>query len=108
MFASLAALSGCGGSEPPPVDRFKLKVAEDGKGYNLSLAAYLPPLDGGRIELAAPADWTTAPRPVDELARFYQGSITGLPRIDVVAEESRHDGFDDLTEENVVALAKKK
>jgi hypothetical protein len=104
--APIVALLGCGG-KPPPVDRFKVKVAKDGQGYNLATAAYLPPLDGERLEFAAPAGWKTLPRSPESLAEFDHGNVNVLPRIKVIAQESRHAGFETLTDKNVAALAKK-
>jgi hypothetical protein len=104
--APIAALSGCGGGQPPPVDRFKVKVAKDGQGYDLTTAAYLAPLDGGRLELAAPAGWKTRPRAPENLAEFYYVSLNNLPRIQVIALDSRHEGFETITEKNVAAFAR--
>lgn len=100
----LTAVSGCGGK--PPVDRFKIKVADDGEVYTFANADPLPPLDEGRIQLAGPKGWKALPRDFSHLARFDTGARNGLPRIEITVEESPYEDFKTLTKDNVVAFAK--
>jgi hypothetical protein len=101
----LVALSGCGGETP--VDRFQIKVVEDGQGFTLKTADPLPPLDDGRVELAGPEGWKFLQRTFSYLARFGQGTPNELPRIEVtVVEESPYAEFKTITKDNVVAFAK--
>ena len=72
----------------------------DASGFKLG--DYLPPLDGGRIELASPDGWKPAPRDSKYVVRFVErDSRGGLPRIDVIVEENNLGGFTDVTEANV-------
>jgi len=67
-----------------------------------TLGDYLPPLDGGRIEIATPDGWKPMPRDSKYVVRFTElDSGGGLPRIDVVVEENKLGGFTDVTESNV-------
>ncbi|MBC8353871.1 MAG: hypothetical protein H8E66_17870 [Planctomycetes bacterium] len=68
---------------------------------SLPLSEYLPPLDGGRIEIGSPVDWKPMPRDSKYVVRFHNESRNSLPRIDVVVEENSLGGFDDVTEANV-------
>lgn len=71
----------------------------DASGFTLD--GYLPPLDGGRIELAPPADWTPLPRDSEYVVRFYKDSKNGLPRLEVIVEENNVGGLTDLSEATV-------
>lgn len=66
------------------------------------LGDYLPPQDGGKIEIATPVGWKPLPRHNNYVMRFSKlESGGGLPRIEVLAEENNLGGFTDLTEANV-------
>lgn len=75
----------------------------DAAGF--TLADYLPPLDGGRIEVAPPVDWNPMPRDSKYVVRFYKDSRNSLPRIDVVVEENNLGGLTSITEANVAEFA---
>jgi hypothetical protein len=108
VLALLAVLYGCSGA--PPVDRFKIKVAEDGKGYTFKTTDPLMPLDNGRLRLAGPLGWERLSGGFSHLVRFEQGTDSGYPKIEISVEESPatpYDEFDSITKDNVVAFAKK-
>jgi hypothetical protein len=75
------------------------------KTPSAELANYLPPLDGGRIEIAPPAKWRTMPRDSDYVTRFYKTDRNGLPRIEVKVEESRFGEISSVTRGNVERFA---
>lgn len=52
-----------------------------------ALGQYEPPLDGGRIEIAAPAGWRVAPRYGDYVIRFQADAGQQYPMILVTAED---------------------
>lgn len=69
---------------------------------DFTLGEYLPPLDGGNIEVAVPDGWKVLPRDSKYVVRFSSlQSGGGLPRIEVVAEENSLGGFADISEANV-------
>ncbi|MEO8495087.1 MAG: hypothetical protein ABI614_08455 [Planctomycetota bacterium] len=70
---------------------------------SVKLGDYLPPLDGGTIELAIPDGWKPLSSNSKFVMRFVElESRGGLPQIDVVVEENNLGGFTDVTEANVV------
>jgi hypothetical protein len=67
---------------------------------------YLPPQDGGTLEVASPAGWKVLPRGAF-VAGFYKTKQNELPRITVDAQPANLGGITDATEENAEALTKK-
>lgn len=102
----LTACAACGGPTEPPPDPFALKIANEQTGYDLATGDELPPLDDGRLTLAAPKGWKFVPRPSNSLIKFDKGGTLGIPSIDVTVEPSPYSEFENLTKENVVAFAK--
>lgn len=105
------ALAGCGGGDGGESASGN-GSAETGTSIKRRTAGslpkvgdYLPPLDDGRIEIAAPADWKPLPRQPSFVAGFYKTKVSELPRITVLSEEPPADAAGDTTEENVDALA---
>lgn len=94
----------------PPIVAATSEIKKvDASGF--TLGDYLPPLDGGKIEIAVPDGWKPLPRDskyVVRFARFESGG--GLPRMEVVVEENNLGGLTDVTQTNVgdfaVAVAK--
>ena len=66
---------------------------------------HLPPLDEGRVEVAAPVGWRPLPRSSKSLASFVKGKASELPRITVTASEPPAADLGDTTEENAEKLA---
>lgn len=66
---------------------------------------YLPSLDAGKVEIAPPANWNLIPRGSKWLASFCKGKVSELPRITVDADYPPPSFADNVTEENVEALA---
>ncbi len=93
-------LSGCGGTpvnNAAPTKAPSTASEEEGGGVKVvdggivsKLQDYLPKLDGGRIEVAAPQDWKPLSRDNAHLVRFIvQGNdANNLPRILLVASEA--------------------
>ena len=69
------------------------------------IGEYLPPLDAGKVEIAPPANWNRIPRGSKWLAAFCKGKVSDLPRITVDADFPPPSFGDDVTEDNVDALA---
>jgi hypothetical protein len=101
----MAMCAGCGSGPTKPVDRFAVKVAKDGEGYDLSVGDKLAPLDERRVELAAPEGWKPMIRSPKYVIRFDRGGQLSLPRIEVVAEDSPYD-IETLTAKNVAEFAR--
>ncbi len=116
----IPALSGCGGSNPPttpnpsntqanapgakvePAAPSVRTVAAD----TLPIGDYLPPLDGGKVEVAKPKDWTVPSRDKKYVVRFRRSSTSNFPRIHVTTEDDDWSGITDLTADNVAQFAK--
>ncbi len=76
----------------------------DAAGF--TLGEYLPPLDGGKIEIAVPDGWNVMPRDSKYVVRFSSlQSGGGLPRIDVVVEEKNLGDLTDVSAANVADFA---
>jgi hypothetical protein len=71
----------------------------------LTVGDYLPPLDGGRIEVAPPSGWRPMPRDSEYLVRFYKQDRNSLPRLNVTVEEGAVGGISDATAENIAEIA---
>ena len=74
-------------------------IRKDASGFKLG--DYLPPLDGGKIEIALPDGWNLLPRDSEYLLRLYRESRSGVPRIDFTVEENNLGGLTTVTEANV-------
>ncbi|MCB1104276.1 MAG: hypothetical protein KDK74_06040 [Cephaloticoccus sp.] len=96
-------------ASPPESKPAELPVATEIKRVDASgftLGEYLPPLDAGKIEIAVPDGWKPLPRDSKYVVRFANvNSGGGLPRIEVIVEESSLGGIADLTEDNVIDFA---
>jgi hypothetical protein len=66
---------------------------------------YLPPLDGGKVEVAGPGGWTAMSRDSKYLVRFVKGQPSSLPRLLLYVEDSPHAELTDVTAENAEAWA---
>lgn len=95
----LTLAAGCGGDgespeRPSAVDQGPAgtPVVSDEvvevEAEGLPIGEYLPPLDGGRIELAQPAGWKRFPRKAEYVARFYEEFASSLPRVLVTASDA--------------------
>lgn len=109
----LVAFGGCGGSPPaPPTPVAKPTTGRPAKpSINTAsaeaigpLGDAMPPLDGGRLELARPQDWVAAARDKKFVAQFTAKQGAAYPRIMVTAESA--EGSEELTAKNVKAFAK--
>ena len=75
----------------------------DASGFKLSYD--LPPLDGGKIEIATPDGWKPMSRDSKFVVRFSElKGGGGLPRIEVFVEENDLGGLTDVTQANVAAF----
>jgi len=107
-------LAGCGGGATkegaPPAEAEAVPAAGDIKRRLASslpkVGEYLPPQDGGRIEIAPPAGWKTLPRGT-LIAGFYQEKANKLPRITVDAQPANLTGLTSATPENADELAQR-
>lgn len=72
------------------------------------IGEYMPPVEGGALEIAAPRDWEWA-RPVDDyLVQFRQkgATLNDLPRILVDVEDSPFPELTDVDEQNIDEFVK--
>lgn len=114
LLAAALALGGCDKSSPSsqPADGPPAAAKGEAAGpkkYEASdlpaVAEPLPPLDGGRVEIAPPKGWRVLPRDSKFLARFVKGKEDNdLPRITVSAMAAP-EGIADVTEATVAEFA---
>lgn len=94
-------LIGCGPQGPPAAETAAEPAA---LGDDLPLLGdYLPPLDGGRIEVAPPLGWAVPPRDSKYLVRFTQSRQSSYPSLIIVAED--YGGIFNVSEQNVDTFA---
>lgn len=106
-------LAGCGGGAKTPASGAPATPALIKTGVKHYERSDLPAVDedlfvivdGGRIEIAPPEQWTVAPRQKNYLVLFVPGKLNDLPRISVTVVDSPF-GNEDTSEENAAALAK--
>ncbi|GEM_PF-1167729 len=78
----LAFVSGCNGGRQGPQG-----TQGSGGVSRPALGAYLPPLDGGRVEIAGPKDWELMPRSGKYLFRIKKAADQATPLIALTAED---------------------
>lgn len=100
LLVALPLLAGCGGSSKSDSQAGVTKVE---RSELVGVGDYLPPMDGGRVEMAPPEGWTMAPRGSKFLARFIPDADTDYPTILVTADDG--DGVTNATSENLKKLA---
>lgn len=71
----------------------------------LPIDNYLASLDGGRIELPAPKNWSPLARDSKFVVRFFKEDPNGLPRIEITAEDKVLGGLSTVTADNVRQFA---
>lgn len=105
------ALAGCGDSGPTPTTTpaaqkpAKPTIATISAKEIGTPGDFLPPLDGQRVELAAPKGWVAAARDKKFVAQFTSRSGAAYPRILVTAKDA--SGSESLTGKNIKAFASK-
>jgi hypothetical protein len=108
--SSLMWLSGCGSDKSAP-DR----SAATGNGdpnvvqpadLELFIGDYMPPLQGGAIELAPPKNWSFSRAGSDYLVGFHpaDSTLNDLPRILISVQPSPYDGLEELQATNAQQL----
>ncbi len=104
-------LAGCGDSGPMPSTApsaqkpTKPTIATISAKEMGTQGDFLPPLDGQRVELAAPKGWVAAARDKKYVAQFTLRSGAAYPRIMVTAKDA--SGSESLTGKNIKAFASK-
>jgi hypothetical protein len=110
----LVVLTGCGGGDAEPGAAPGTSEATSSAGGSLKHRAksslpkvgqYLPPQDGGQLEIAGPEGWQTLPRGAF-VAGFYKEKANELPRITVDAQPANFANLTNATEQNADELAK--
>lgn len=71
----------------------------------LPIGDYLPPLDGGQVELPTPTGWTPLPRDSKYVVRFFKDDPNGLPRLEVLVEDKVLGGLSEVSANNVASFA---
>lgn len=103
----LAALAGCGtGSEQKPAGKEKRTNVIETAGLP-SLGDYLPPLDDGRLEFAAPKGWHFPPRSSKCVVRAQKSATEEYPSVVLTAEDYDGEGIDTVSMKNVETFAGK-
>jgi len=70
---------------------------------------YMPPLEGGKLEIAAPRGWVFSRAGKEYLVGFHEkdSSLNNLPRILVSAEDSPFPGITNVDDSNISDLVAK-
>jgi hypothetical protein len=107
LVASIGLIStGCGGNGADSTNTpAAAEAAEDGIKRRAAedlpaVAAYLPVLDDGKVEIAGPEGWIQLPGTSKQLAAFAPDKAQAYPRINVTADDSPLSVLGDLTEDN--------
>jgi hypothetical protein len=97
--ASSSAAPQPGGDEPTSASGLRQRTVDELP----AVGDYLPPLDGGKVEVAGPAGWNLLPRDSKYLVRFVKGQPNGLPRLLLYVEDSPNTELADVSAENAEA-----
>lgn len=113
IFTLLFILAGCSSSTTSPTSTTStsdavLQIKQVDSSQLPPLGDYFPPLDEGRLALAAPADWGWASRREGYLARIFLDKTrrVRLPRIWVTVEDPGSETPTQLSNENLVQYAR--
>jgi len=104
MFGTAILVAGCSGSGP--ADKADSGGAKSGDGLTDRIGEYMPPLDRGRLEIAAPKGWNWANPGGGVLVAFKpkDAELNALPRVLLSVEDSAFPEIDDVTSANVEAF----
>ena len=96
-------MAGCSGSGPAGKTGAGSGGAKTGDDPASKIGDYMPPLDGGKLEIAAPKGWDWANPGGDVLVAFKpkDAEINALPRVLLSVTDSEFPGIDDVTAGNV-------
>jgi hypothetical protein len=110
LFGNLLWLAGCGpgGSTPDrsaATSNGEPNVAESAD-VDLLIGDYMPPLEGGTLELAPPKNWSFSRAGSDYLVGFHPAgsTVNDLPRILISVQPSPYDGIEELQATNAQQL----
>ncbi len=94
------AKSASGGSSGGGVKEFPLADLQE------KIGDYMPPLEGGGLEIAAPRGWVWSRAGSEHLVGFHEkdSSLNNLPRILVSVEDSPFPGIADVNDGNISDL----
>lgn len=109
VVALCLAVMGC---EPPGTEKAAKTAytsgAQDSSDADLQsmIGDYMPPLEGGSLEIAAPRGWEWSRAGADYLVGFHEkgSSLNNLPRILVSVEDSPYPGITDIDDTNIKDL----
>lgn len=105
VFVSLA---GCSGGGPPGQPQGGAAGAKAGADLESKFGDYMPPLDGGRLEIAVPKGWDWANPGGRALVAFKprDAEINELPRVLLSVADAGLFEIDDVTAENTAEFIK--
>jgi hypothetical protein len=104
LLAGLILFSaGCSGSGPAGKPEADGGGEKAGNALASKIGDYMPPLDSGRLEIAAPKGWDWANPGGGVLVAFKpkDAEINALPRVLLSVADSEFPGIDDVTASNV-------
>jgi hypothetical protein len=110
LLASLPWQPGCGpsGSTParPVATGDEERHVAESADLDQWIGDYMPPLEGGRLEIAPPKNWSFSRAGSDYLVGFHPAGSTlnDLPRILISVESSPYDGVEELQATNAEHL----
>lgn len=103
IMAALIAAQGCGRSDQDSAEQAG-EVPRFDSGVLPPLGDALPPLDGGRLEISPPAEWTVSPRSNQYIVRFQADQGNPYPTVLVTARDCPQVKI--LTAESLPVFAK--
>lgn len=104
--ATIVMLSGCGPSGSTSGNRSASSAGGSAgvsdSGFEQLIGQYMPPLEGGKLEIAPPKEWNFSRAGSEYLVGFHpsDSSLNDLPRILISVEASPFAGVDDLQASN--------
>ena len=119
--SSCLFLAGCGASTPDPANSGPANpsasaspdaplvdetgVVREVAADTLPIGDYMPPLDGGRVELAVPEGWSVPSRDSRYVVKMLKSS-TSFPKLIVTSSADDWSGISELNADNVGDFAK--
>lgn len=99
VLIGFAGCSGGGSAGPPQGGAAGAKTDSD---FASKIGDYMPPLDGGRLEIAVPKGWDWANPGGSALVAFKpkDAEINDLPRVLLSVADCEFPGIDDVTAQN--------
>ncbi len=108
LMSVVLVVGGCGGPAPetPSSGDPGVSVAAPAEEFASRIGTYMPPLEGGRLEIAAPEGWSWVRPGSGYLVGFTPGkaSLNDLPRILISTDVPPYPGIEHVDASNIEEL----